>query len=61
MITDEEGTRLVPELYSVLDENVEAEKKEPGSQDRVAVGRLPLMWAQSLYITGRLLQDVRNF
>ncbi|KAK8725765.1 hypothetical protein OTU49_010467 [Cherax quadricarinatus] len=57
LVTTEDGLRLVPEIYSVPAEKVEAEYLEPGSQDRVAVGKLPFMWAQSLYIVGRLLQD----
>ena len=52
--------RLVPEIYTVPAETVDKEKKEPGSQDRHPVGRLPFMWAQSLYIIGKLLQDVSN-
>ncbi|CAL4060069.1 unnamed protein product, partial [Meganyctiphanes norvegica] len=57
LVTTDDGLRLVPEIYSVPNDKVEAEYKEPGSQDREAVGRLPFMWAQSLYIVGRLLQD----
>lgn len=57
LVTTEDGLRLVPEIYTVPAENVEQEYKEPGSQDRVAVGKLPFMWAQSLFIMGRLLQD----
>nr|XP_027224111.1 probable phosphorylase b kinase regulatory subunit alpha [Penaeus vannamei] len=57
LVTTDDGLRLVPEIYTVPAENVEQEYKEPGSQDRVAVGKLPFMWAQSLFIMGRLLQD----
>nr|XP_045617193.1 probable phosphorylase b kinase regulatory subunit alpha isoform X1 [Procambarus clarkii] len=57
LVTTDDGLRLVPEIYSVPAEKVDAEYLEPGSQDRVAVGKLPFMWAQSLYIMGRLLQD----
>lgn len=57
LVTTDDGLRLVPEIYSVPPEKVEAEYQDPGSQDRVAVGKLPFMWAQSLYIMGRLLQD----
>lgn len=59
MIKTEDGMKLVPELYSVASENVSAEYAEPGSQSRVALGRCPFMWAQSLYILGKLLQEVR--
>lgn len=57
MIKAEDGTRLVPELYSVEAANVSAEYAEPGSQNRIALGRCPFMWAQSLYILGKLLQE----
>ncbi|KAG7187920.1 hypothetical protein KM043_013884 [Ampulex compressa] len=56
-IKAEDGVRLVPEFYSVEPENVSAEYAEPGSQERVALGRCPFMWAQSLYILGKLLQE----
>ncbi|KAK4317525.1 hypothetical protein Pmani_011373 [Petrolisthes manimaculis] len=57
LVTTEDGLRLVPEIYTVPEELVEAEYKQPGSQKRVVAGKLPFMWAQSLYIVGRLLQD----
>lgn len=57
MIKNEDGMKLVPELYAVPGDKVDAEYKDPGSQKRVAVGRCPFIWAQSLYILGRLLQD----
>ncbi|XP_068972845.1 probable phosphorylase b kinase regulatory subunit alpha isoform X3 [Bombus flavifrons] len=57
MIKAEDGIKLVPELYSVETANVSAEYAEPGSQKRVALGRCPFMWAQSLYILGKLLQE----
>ena len=60
LVVSEDGLRLVPEIYSVPTDKVEEEYRNPGSQKRVAGGRLPFMWAQSLYIVGRLLQDVSN-
>ncbi|XP_014208892.1 probable phosphorylase b kinase regulatory subunit alpha isoform X2 [Copidosoma floridanum] len=56
-VKTEEGIRLVPELYAVSAENTAAEYAEPGSQKREALGRTPFMWAQSLYILGKLLQE----
>ncbi|XP_066948049.1 probable phosphorylase b kinase regulatory subunit alpha isoform X13 [Macrobrachium rosenbergii] len=56
-VTTEDGLRLIPEIYTVPEESVEAEYQNPGSQERKACGKLPFMWAQSLYILGRLLQD----
>lgn len=58
MVRTEDGLRLVPELYSVPSEHVEAEYREPGTQKRVALGHCPHLWAQSLYIVGKLLQEV---
>lgn len=60
MIKTEEGLRLVPELYSVPAEFVAAEYKEPGTQERIPLGLCPFMWAQSLYIVGKLLQEVQS-
>ncbi|XP_011157489.1 probable phosphorylase b kinase regulatory subunit alpha isoform X1 [Solenopsis invicta] len=57
MIKGEDGMKLVPELYSVAPENVSAEYAEPGSQNRIVLGRCPFKWAQSLYILGKLLQE----
>ncbi|KAG0719621.1 putative phosphorylase b kinase regulatory subunit alpha [Chionoecetes opilio] len=57
LVTTEDGLRLVPEIYAVPGDKVEAEYAKPGSQQREAVGKLPFKWAQSLYIVGRLLQD----
>lgn len=58
MIRTDDGLRLVPELYSLPAEFVNAEYKEPGTQDRIPLGHCPFLWAQSLYIVGKLLQEV---
>lgn len=57
LVKTEEGIRLVPELYAVPAEVVGAEYQNPGSQQRMAVGRCPFLWGQSLYILGKLLQE----
>jgi phosphorylase kinase alpha/beta subunit len=57
LVRDEESTRLVPELYAVPAYKVEEEYKNPKSQDRVPLGKLPHVWGQSLYIVSRLLRD----
>ncbi|KAH7731141.1 phosphorylase B kinase alpha regulatory chain [Aphelenchoides avenae] len=49
--------RLVPELYKVPLEKVELERENHGTQDRVAAGTTPFLWAQSLYIICCLLHD----
>ncbi|XP_059490369.1 probable phosphorylase b kinase regulatory subunit alpha [Neocloeon triangulifer] len=57
MIQTDEGFSLIPELYAVTSDGVADEYKNPGSQHREAVGRCPFLWAQSLYILGKLLQE----
>jgi len=54
---EEHGQLLLPELYFVPFEAVEAEKAEPHSQTRLPNENIPLVWAQSLFILGCLLQD----
>jgi len=54
---EQDGLRLLPELYFVPAEHIEAERQHPGSQPRQANENLPLVWAQSLYILGKLIQD----
>ena len=49
--------KLVPELYVVPKDKVDAEKENPGSQTRYPNENLPLVWAQSLYILGNLIYD----
>ncbi len=48
---------LLPELYYVDSANVDAERKAPRSQKRVPNENVPLVWAQSLYLTGLLLDE----
>ncbi|XP_060531826.1 probable phosphorylase b kinase regulatory subunit alpha isoform X1 [Cylas formicarius] len=57
MIRTEDGLKLVPELYAVPAELVAAEYREPGSQQRIPLGQTTFLWAQSLYIIGKLLQE----
>uniref|UniRef100_A0A131XH91 Phosphorylase b kinase regulatory subunit n=1 Tax=Hyalomma excavatum TaxID=257692 RepID=A0A131XH91_9ACAR len=57
LLRTEDGLKLVPEMYAVPADKVEAEYKNPHSQQRVHVGMTPFMWAQSLFIIGRLLQE----
>lgn len=58
MVRSEDGLKLVPELYAVPADAVAAEYKEPGTQKRISLGHCPFLWAQSLYIVGKLLQEV---
>ncbi|CAH1400622.1 unnamed protein product [Nezara viridula] len=50
LIKTEEGMKLVPEMYAVRSEFADP-------NDRIPVGKCPFLWAQSLYILGKLLQD----
>ncbi|AWB69008.1 phosphorylase kinase [Saccharobesus litoralis] len=50
-----DGKGLLPELYIVPEDKIEAERKKPGSQQRIPNENLPLVWAQSLYYTGLML------
>ncbi|MBD1911247.1 MULTISPECIES: glycoside hydrolase family 15 protein [unclassified Leptolyngbya] len=51
------GHKLLPELYYVPEEAIAAERATPHSQTRLPNDNIPLVWAQSLYLLGRLLQD----
>uniref|UniRef100_A0A665VW09 Phosphorylase b kinase regulatory subunit n=1 Tax=Echeneis naucrates TaxID=173247 RepID=A0A665VW09_ECHNA len=57
LIRGKNGIKLVPELYAVPHDKVEEEYRNPHSVDRVAMGQLPHMWGQSLYILGCLLAE----
>lgn len=48
----------MPESYAVPSDLVNAEYSNPGSQPREVVGRCPFLWGQSLFILGKLLQEV---
>lgn len=59
MIDSKDNIKLVPELYTIESQNMKAEFHNPGSQLRIPIGRCPFLWAQSLYILGKLLQEVK--
>lgn len=54
---DRDGCGLLPELYYVPEDAIEAERAEPGSQARQPNANVPLVWAQSLYLLGRMVKD----
>lgn len=54
---EQDGLLLLPELYFVPAEHIEAERRAPGSQPRRPNENLPLVWAQSLFLLGKLMQD----
>ncbi len=57
LFVEQEGKKLLPELYIVPKESIEAEKEDPGSQIRVANENIPLVWAQSLYMLCDMMLD----
>ena len=57
LMQERDGMRLLPELYLVPAESVAAERAQPQSQARVPNVNLPLVWAQSLYLVGVMLQE----
>lgn len=57
LMQERDGQRLLPELYFVPADRIEAEREQPHSQERVPNENVPLVWAQSLYLVGALLQE----
>lgn len=54
---EQNGQKLLPELYIVPIGAIAAEKQHPHSQTRIANENVPLVWAQSLFILSGLLQE----
>jgi phosphorylase kinase alpha/beta subunit len=57
LLVEQNGQKLLPELYIVPNERIAAEKANPHSQVRVPNENIPLVWAQSLFILGSLIQE----
>ncbi len=57
LFIDQDKELLLPELYIVPESSIEAEKKEPGSQERLPNENIPLVWAQSLYMLSEMILD----
>lgn len=57
LFVDLDGQRLLPELYIVPEHLIDAEKRDPGSQERVPNENVPLVWAQSLYLLSAMILD----
>jgi phosphorylase kinase alpha/beta subunit len=57
LLVERDGDLLLPELFRVPAERIDAERRSPGSQEREPNENVPLVWAQSLYILGALIQD----
>ena len=57
LFVERHGWPLLPELYYVSADTIEAERSQPQSQRRFPNENVPLIWAQSLYILGELLSE----
>lgn len=57
LLVEQDGQQLLPELYVVPAELIGSEKANPHSQMRVPNENIPLVWAQSLFILGGLIQE----
>ncbi len=57
LFIEQDGEALLPELYIVPKEAIDAEKLNPGSQVRVPNENLPLVWAQSLFMLSDMIID----
>ncbi|XP_066919156.1 phosphorylase b kinase regulatory subunit alpha, liver isoform-like [Clytia hemisphaerica] len=57
LIQTEDGVYLLPELFYVPLEKLDAEREEPRSQQRLCGDHVPHLWTQSLFILGLLLKD----
>ena len=57
LLVEQNGDYLLPELYSVPIDLITAEKANPHSQKRLPNENIPLVWAQSLFMLGCLIQD----
>ncbi|MEB3828298.1 glycoside hydrolase family 15 protein [Phormidium sp. CCY1219] len=57
LVVEWNGFKLLPEVYYVPEERIEAERENPLSQPRQPNENLPLVWAQSLYFLGLMLDE----
>jgi phosphorylase kinase alpha/beta subunit len=57
VLVERDGFLLLPELYYVPAESIDAERARPHSQARVPNANVPLVWAQSLLYLGQMLED----
>ncbi len=57
LLVEQNGDYLLPELYFVPINLISAEKENPHSQKRRPNENVPLVWAQSLFMLGCLIQE----
>ena len=57
VLVERDGVALLPELYIVPADRIDAERQAPGSQERRPNANVPLVWAQSLYYLAGMLDE----
>ena len=57
LFVEQDAQLLLPELYIVPKESIDAEKQNPGSQTRIPNENVPLVWAQSLFMLSDMILD----
>ena len=57
LFVEQNGQKLLPELYYVPKDLIEKEKENPKSQKRLPNENIPLVWAQSLYYLSSMIKD----
>jgi len=57
VLVERDSVGLLPELYYVPQEYIEAEKAAPQTQPRLPNENIPLVWAQSLYFLGQMVSE----
>ncbi|MEO0540661.1 MAG: glycoside hydrolase family 15 protein [Cyanobacteria bacterium P01_A01_bin.105] len=57
LAVEKDGIPLLPEVYYVPEDAIDAERETPQSQQRLPNENIPLIWAQSLYYLGQMIQD----
>lgn len=57
LLVQHNGQLLLPELYIVPEDKIDAERENPHSQERVPNENVPLVWAQSLFILAEMIQN----
>jgi phosphorylase kinase alpha/beta subunit len=57
VLVEQNGLKLLPEVYYVPKDKIAAEQANPHSQTRQPNENIPLIWAQSLYWLGELIAE----
>jgi phosphorylase kinase alpha/beta subunit len=57
LAVEKNGMPLLPELYYLPEDALDAEREAPHSQQRLPNHNVPLVWAQSLFLLGQMVQD----